>query len=98
MPPLEGNKMMEGGDEEDLVVQAGKPSLKCPLTQRLLEDPVKSPECGHVFSRAAIQAVSRQDNMQCPVAGCNRKLSMRRLQPDPLLQRRLERQQNRIFV
>lgn len=41
MPPLEDHQMPEDGDEEDLVVKASKPSLKCPLTQRLFEDPVK---------------------------------------------------------
>lgn len=44
MPPLEDCRMSEEDheeEEEDLVIQSSKPSLKCPLTQKLLEDPVK---------------------------------------------------------
>ena len=40
--------------------------LKCPLTLEWLEDPVSSPCCGRLFSRAALQDHARISNV-CPI-------------------------------
>lgn len=73
MPHIEDDDDCSSGGEE-VVVGHSRPSLRCPLTQRILEDPVVkytqslnllvlvlgSPGCGHVFSQKAIQDLAEQ--------------------------------------
>jgi hypothetical protein len=80
----EASAARRGGDEdEDLeVVEAPTTqvsTLKCPITQSFLEDPVKHVTCGHVFSQKAILNHIRGDR-RCPVPGCATK----NIQPDQL--------------
>lgn len=106
MPPLEGSAMSDDSNEEMVVVT--RPSLKCPLTHQLFEDPVKkynyhptrftcSPACGHVFSKQAILSIFQGGDHRCPVTGCSKLISRDRLVPDESTSRRIERQRNRIF-
>jgi hypothetical protein len=68
----------EDEDEELAVVGGGGggrrnsdvgATLRCPLTGKLLEDPVKNSVCGHAYSKKAIQAHLAISSL-CPVAGC----------------------------
>ena len=43
------NGEMEG--DEELAMGQVQRSLTCPITQKLLEDPVKNRSCGHIYSR-----------------------------------------------
>lgn len=58
-------------------------SLKCPLTTRWLEDPVRNSVCGHCYSRGAIMEYLQNGGVHCPVAGClNRSLKKAQLEED----------------
>ncbi len=49
----EGEPLPEQAGDQELVV-VRKTVLLCPLTTELLEQPLKNPECGHVYSKAAV--------------------------------------------
>ena len=58
-------------------------NLKCPITTLMLEDPVKSSNCTHLYSRVAIENQIRRGDRKCPVPGCsNHQLSLADLTPD----------------
>jgi len=64
-----------GADEDFEIIethQGGGASLKCPVTGRLIEDPVKNTVCGHVYSREGIMSHIRAkgQHARCPVTGC----------------------------
>ena len=51
-------------------------SLKCPVMGKLVEDPLRSKVCGHVYSRVGIEQLLHQNRhrggkIRCPVAGCS---------------------------
>jgi len=68
--------------------------LKCPLTFVLLEDPVRCTDCGHRYSKDAVEKYIRMKSShrgrvaaRCPVAGCSATLileprSASNLEPD----------------
>lgn len=41
-------------DDSELLVVEAKQSFKDPLTQRIMEDPVKSKTCNHAYERSSI--------------------------------------------
>lgn len=49
----EGEPLPEQAGTDELVV-VRKANLICPLTTSQLEEPVKNPACGHVFSKAVV--------------------------------------------
>lgn len=60
-------------DEEDTVDK-----LRCPLTQRLFENPVKISVCGHRFDKAGLNALMRRQSKHtftCPQAACSKKFA-----------------------
>jgi len=86
-PELDGDLMVVARGN------AGRDLLD-PITKKPLEDPVKNRNCGHFYSRAAIEehikASSRTTanrQAKCPVAGCSAKLSARALEPAPEMAR-----------
>lgn len=105
MPPISDEEEDED-EENDAMIQVSRPSLRCPLTQQQLVDPVRNQACGHVYSRAAILALlqqqqqhhSRAANQPCPIAGCSARIAgPAGLQPATELAGRIERMSNRIF-
>lgn len=106
MPPISDDSQDDHEEEEDAMIQVSRPSLRCPLTQQHLVDPVRNQPCGHVYSRAAILALLQQQqqhhnragNQPCPIAGCSARISgVAALQPATDLAGRIERMANRIF-
>ncbi|KAJ9057014.1 hypothetical protein DSO57_1026502 [Entomophthora muscae] len=90
MPPLSD----DDGSEEDIVVARQVENFKCPLTTTWYKDPVTSQGCKHTFSKDAIMELirsSHNDGIDCPVTGCNKRVSQRSLKPNNDLMRRLER-------
>lgn len=76
----------------DVIVEASKRSLKCPLTQTYFVEPVTNPSCGHTFSKAAILQLARSStSVPCPVAGCSRNVQIARLQPEDGIARAITR-------
>ncbi len=68
-------------------------SLKCPLTQQYMEDPVTSRLCSHSYSRTAIVQHIRNSHThrqaKCPV--CNMAISEADLKSDEQLRRQIRR-------
>lgn len=83
-------QLENAGDGEIVVVR--KAALICPLTTQTLEEPVKNPACGHVYSKAAAvdfmqRKKSRREQAICPVVGCDKV--MKELEEDPETERAL---------
>lgn len=106
MPPLQGDDTLTFTEstnylDEDLVVAPSKPSIRCPITQQILVQPVRNPACNHIYSLPALRQVlqqARSGNIhQCPVAGCNKQIILEQCVADTEMQRRLDRQEERIF-
>jgi hypothetical protein len=88
-------------NDDDDEIQVMRPSgsqansLKCPLTSMLLEEPVKSKNCGHTYSKQAILNHLRV-RKQCPVAGCNNHtLNESQLEPDQEKEMQVRRERKR---
>lgn len=96
-----GNNQTHGGDDDDDIeieiqetqggaTQANLNHLKCPITGRLLERPVRNKVCKHVYSHEGILAhirakTSRHRNATCPcpVGGCaNHNVTAQQLEKD----------------
>ena len=75
---------LPGGDDDEIMVytQESNATLKCPLTQDILEDPYKSKVCSHVFSKRAIENHLRRGPKHCPVAGCGKTIQLNDLEED----------------
>lgn len=57
---------MEDADEE-LVCVGEQVSNICPILQSELVEPVKNPDCSHVYSKAGIeQLLATKDRVECP--------------------------------
>jgi SUMO ligase MMS21 Smc5/6 complex component len=67
--------------------------LKCPITMKLLTNPVKSNICEHVYDEAAIRDYIRKSagKALCPIPGCNRKISLDQLEKDPVTEIKVKR-------
>ncbi|XP_071723596.1 E3 SUMO-protein ligase MMS21 [Rutidosis leptorrhynchoides] len=82
---------MPGDEQEDIVMtstQCGLLNVTCPLTGKpviVLSEPVRSMDCKHVYEKIAIMQHIKNKHLKCPVAGCPKKLELRRIVCDPLL-------------
>ena len=88
--------------DADLLLSQVEVSHKCPLTQKLLEDPVSHRTCKHTYSRQAILDYihGRAKNgkaARCPVSGCKNKVTEGDLQRNHALQGQLQRQKRRLL-
>lgn len=83
-------------EEDDFEITEESISLKCPLSQMLMDTVYTSKLCKHSFSSAIIQALKRKKNIECPVAGCNRYVSMDHLEKDKRLQRLVDKERHRL--
>lgn len=88
---------MDIDEDVDMIVAETRQSTVCQLTQRPFENPVKNPDCGHVYSQAAIVNMIRGAAAACPIAGCRKTVRTALLVPDTEMILRLERSQKRIF-
>lgn len=62
---------VSGNANDDIQLVSQKETFKCPITQVLLVDPVKSTKCGHVYSKKAIlDLMGRNKSTECPKAAC----------------------------
>lgn len=83
---------------DDLVVMATQDenNLMCPITRKLLVEPVKNPVCGHLYSKEAILAhmkANKRKGTKCPVAGCAADVTQ--LEEDREVSYRVEREAKR---
>eukprot|EP01138_Halocafeteria_seosinensis_P005752 gb/GECG01005880.1/.p1 GENE.gb/GECG01005880.1/~~gb/GECG01005880.1/.p1 ORF type:complete len:341 (+),score=78.90 gb/GECG01005880.1/:1-1023(+) len=84
-------QVQEGGD---IVVQEGEEteaSFKCPVTQRVMATPMKTP-CGHYMDRQSVSVIfSAHGTRKCPQQGCNRNLQKQDLQVDHEMAQKIKR-------
>ncbi|KAF2075921.1 hypothetical protein CYY_002769 [Polysphondylium violaceum] len=71
-----------GDEDEDLVIASQTFDINCPISKKILEDPVRSKDCNHVFSKVHIYALLSQNRggMLCPVAGCSKRVDASKLE------------------
>ncbi|KAI4730438.1 hypothetical protein E4T49_01796 [Aureobasidium sp. EXF-10728] len=89
--------------DDDLQIAKETISTRCPLTLREFEDPVTSRKCPHSFEREAITSMINMPNnhvrsegaaaVQCPVAGCQKLLTLADVYSDPVIKRKIARVQ-----
>ncbi|KAK4055604.1 hypothetical protein OIV83_000150 [Microbotryomycetes sp. JL201] len=84
----------EEGDEEDdddeVEVGGQIHDFRCPLTLQILQDPYTSKKCPHSFSGHAIREVLRHGPQACPVAACDKVLTLSDIEQDKALSRRVQ--------
>ena len=61
-------------DDEDLVIQTERLTTKCPITLRIMKDPVKSTKCVHNFEKEAIHEMISMSEIW---SGGNRRYGQR---------------------
>ncbi|GJE98304.1 E3 SUMO-protein ligase NSE2 domain-containing protein [Phanerochaete sordida] len=86
MPPVSDFIPAEAGDdsddEDDIQIGGVTQDYKCPLTLKLLEDPLTSDICKHSFDASAIREFLGTSRKKCPNAGCNQVISVSNLKPN----------------
>lgn len=77
--------------DEELAMEGGKISLKDPLSLNYFVEPVMSVSCKHVYEKEHIlRLMERQSDVQCPITGCDAKMTKKDLVPDLLMQLRIK--------
>ena len=66
----------------------------CQITRKMMTDPVRSTECGHVYERAAILQCLK-GKPSCPMAGCKKPLVAAQLVDDADTKYRIEQEKKR---
>jgi len=95
MNPLQQTIPREDGDDDDadddILIGGATHDYKCPLTLKLLEDPVTSEKCKHSFSREAIHSLFANDRTtRCPATGCRAGLTKADLKTNKDLAQRVK--------
>ncbi|KAI1387965.1 zinc-finger of the MIZ type in Nse subunit-domain-containing protein [Hypoxylon trugodes] len=90
------NGEMEDDEDEDLIVAEEHLDIHCPLSMVVMQNPYTSTKCKHTFEKESIVQFLRTKpggKARCPQTGCNKEVSMANFQPDPVMLRRIKRQQ-----
>lgn len=87
-----------GDDDAPMVmVAAGTPTYKCPLTLRIIDQPIRSRVCRHFYEEAAVlEYLQSGGSTRCPASGCSATISPQRLYRDRGLERRLRKFKSRM--
>jgi len=89
-----GEALPEDQDSEIVIASNSSTSrLMCPITRKYLQKPMKNRNCGHHYSREAIEQLirSRKGAAGCPVAGCSAKVTSDTIEDDPDMERQIQR-------
>ncbi|KAF2870287.1 zinc-finger of the MIZ type in Nse subunit-domain-containing protein [Massariosphaeria phaeospora] len=104
--PAHGVTQHGNDSDDDLVMDRGTISVRCPLTFLTFKDPYTSKKCPHSFEKDPILEMIRQSKtmlggggqrgqghraVKCPVTGCEQMLTASDLAPDPILIRKIKR-------
>jgi len=88
--------------DSDLVIASNTSSSTsrfiCPLTRTYLEQPMKNRNCGHHYSKEAIEELLKKNKKNvtsCPVAGCSAKVIANSIEEDPDMERQVVRFQKK---
>ncbi|OAJ37108.1 hypothetical protein BDEG_21173 [Batrachochytrium dendrobatidis JEL423] len=76
--------------EDDVVMTTQTVSYKCPITLRIMTNPVTSRVCKHSFSDAIFQTFTNgSPDIECPIPGCDKRIRAADLKPDAALKRKV---------
>lgn len=80
-------------EEEDIVITNQQESMVCPITKRVMIDPLISRRCQHSYSSVVKEMIrdSPERRIECPVAGCVHFITLSDLRPNKLLARKIRR-------
>ncbi|KAI1088272.1 zinc-finger of the MIZ type in Nse subunit-domain-containing protein [Rostrohypoxylon terebratum] len=88
-------------EDEELVIAGEQLDIHCPLSMAVMQDPYTSSVCKHTFEKNSItQFLMNQPGRRarCPQTGCNKVVTIKDFQPDPvrlrLIKRRLAAERN----
>ncbi|XP_033119995.1 E3 SUMO-protein ligase NSE2-like [Anneissia japonica] len=84
----------ELGEDEEFVMTQAEVSLKCPITQREMTDPVKNKHCGHSYEKSAVNTYMKsRKKVMCPVCGCGNQNPLQKadLQDDKEIRQIIQR-------
>ena len=78
-------------EEEDVVMSQVQETYRCPITQRIMENPVRNTACNHSYSKDAILELlqQRKGRLRCPV--CGDPVHQNKLVPNKDLERKIRR-------
>jgi hypothetical protein len=80
----------ENDNDDELQVEGGKIVLRCPLSLKIFENPMKSTRCGHTFDEEGIRGTWRHQAEPCPVPGCGKNLRLTDFEKDRLMNLRVK--------
>ncbi|KAI1374449.1 zinc-finger of the MIZ type in Nse subunit-domain-containing protein [Hypoxylon crocopeplum] len=83
-------------EDDDLIVAEEHLDIHCPLSMTVMQDPYTSQKCKHTFEKDSIVQFLRAQpggRARCPQTGCNKEVSISDFHPDPVMLRRIKRQQ-----
>lgn len=83
---------VDGDDDDDIEIEGGIVSLKCPISQQIIETPVKSSICGHTYDKKSIMELLSRESLdtnikRCPE--CHAELTVTDLVKDNIMSIRL---------
>ncbi|ORX78102.1 hypothetical protein BCR32DRAFT_247432 [Anaeromyces robustus] len=84
---------LEEEDDDNIIITNRQESFICPITKRIMNDPLISKTCKHSYS-SVIKEIIKENNerrIECPVAGCIHYVSLNDLRPNKLLARKIRR-------
>jgi len=90
---------MPGDDAEFVVSTTQEHNLKCPITRKILENPVTNKPCNHHYSKDAIMemirhaSTGRAKQVNCPVTGCSAKVTAKSIEDNKDLELMIQREQ-----
>lgn len=107
--PANGVTAVDDDEDDDIAVARVKISTRCPITLVEFKDPITSKTCHHSFERDAIMGMIKEQRpptsarapppldrtatVECPVAGCDRRLHEGDLERNEVVARKIKRLQ-----
>ena len=88
----------EDDDELEVVNESANVSeLKCPITQMIFKNPVRSKVCNHLYEHDAVKKhiSSNQGKVPCPIPGCSNRLALDQLERDIETELKVKRYQKK---
>ncbi|KAJ3386281.1 Glucose-repressible alcohol dehydrogenase transcriptional effector [Entophlyctis sp. JEL0112] len=81
-----------GEDDTDVAVVGQQKSNKCPFSGLLMHKAYTNPACNHSYSDAIFASFGNSNQIECPVAGCNKYVAKNQLVRDKNIERLVRRQ------
>eukprot|EP00162_Nutomonas_longa_P009083 comp19009_c0_seq2/m.35074 comp19009_c0_seq2/g.35074 ORF comp19009_c0_seq2/g.35074 comp19009_c0_seq2/m.35074 type:complete len:197 (-) comp19009_c0_seq2:10-600(-) len=84
----------ENGEDDGLALVSASDNFICPITKREFQDPVKSTQCGHSYSREGVNMLfSGKTKIKCPV--CKKEMEKKDIEEDVEMITKMKRKRKR---